>query len=176
MENNPTVNKDDPNPSADAAGGSEEPTSKPGSEQPEKNQPDATRKLQSERDRYRSENEKMSERLERLETSVLGKQVEDTFKGFLEDNKDKYPDVDTDDLRARAEGWETEHLEAAAKAAQAKADRIRNDALQRMKEVPEESLSPEEERKALEKLAKDKPTPGQSKFGSFLDLRRKRKE
>lgn len=165
MSDNPSEDKGVVNPT-----GSDEPTPNNGSEQNKGNgQPDATRKLQSDRDQLRSENEKLKEQLDRIEGHIFNDKVEKDFGSFLKENADKYPDVDVEDMKTLAEDLTPEALDAAAKKAQGKYDRIRNKALADAYNVPDTTLSAEEANKELDNLQKEDVKPGA--FGRFLDIR-----
>lgn len=163
-----------PAPAADAnPQGSSEPPVQLGSNEPSPiQQPspdDATRKLQSHRDKLAAENQELNKRLSALENQFFGQSVQRTLNDFIEGNKEKYPDVEVDDLMLAED---EAHLEDAAKKAQAKYDRIRNNALQKVREVPEETMTAEEKAQALKALEGDFSEDGQSRFSKYLNITR----
>ena len=165
--------KTDPNP-APALGSEDQPV-KPGSDSNPTNndpapQPESHRKMQSERDKAKAEKQSFEERLAAMEDRDALAARDSAISSFLKKNGDKYKDVEAEDLEFATS---PDEIEVLAKRSQAKADRIRNEALKSLKEVPEESLTAEEKAKALANLEKE-VKPGESKFGSFLNIQRKK--
>lgn len=177
-ENNPaTPAAPNPEPPAtEPKPGSEEKPAKPGSDnKPEQSPTDgpsaAERKLQSARDKARSESKSTEEQLSELQEHVFGKEVREHLTTFLDEKKKDYPDLTVDDL-ANAESLSDEHLTAEAKRMQGRFDSVRNEALKRVQEVPDETMSEEERTEALTNLEKEPDSPGQSRFSKFLNLQR----
>lgn len=135
-------------------------------------QPDAVRKLQSDRDRTKAENAKLQERLDALEGQVGMSAKNQAISEYLEANKDKYPDVDKNDLQYASS---VEEIEELAKSSQARADRIRNKTLQDLQNVPADTLSQEEYDKQIAELEQEVEKTGKSGFAKFLDLKSKRR-
>lgn len=145
--------------------------SDPKPETPKGEQPEPQRKLQSERDKAKAEAKTTQEQLEELQEHVYGKEVETVLSSFLEQNSKKFPDVEMADL-ASAESLAEEHLVAEATRVQGRFDKVRNDALTKVQEVPEQEMTEAERAEALKKLEKQPDQPGQSRFGQFLNLTR----
>jgi len=167
-----------PNPAPVAtppAPGSEENPGKPGSEtkpERENNGPTpAERKLQSDRDKARSAEKSTEEQLAELQEHVFGKEVREHLSTFLDGKKKEYPDLTVDDLQ-NAESLSDEHLEAEAKRVQGRFDKVRNDALKKVQEVPEQTMTETERAEALKNLEETGQKPGQSRFSQFLNLQR----
>lgn len=153
-------------PGTNPDGSSEEPVTptdtnpKGSGEEEPKGPTDGERKLQSERDKLRA-------RLDNLEGFAAEQMREKIATTFLQENKDKFPDVDVDDF-ALAES--EEQLEELAKKAQDKADRIRNKALADVHNVPDDSLTEDQAEKELNELEKK---PNRHSFQDFLRIRQR---
>lgn len=96
----------------------------------------------------------LEERLARVEASDMERDKKETISDFLKENKEKYPDVELDDL-ARAE--DPQELEALAEKAQKKYSAIEQRALSKLNVADEEKVPTLEEIKAKEKAILDNP-------------------
>lgn len=96
----------------------------------------------------------LEERLARVEASDMERDKKETISDFLKENKEKYPDVELDDL-VRAE--DPQELEALAEKAQKKYTAIEQRALSKLNVADEEKVPTLEEIKAKEKAILDNP-------------------
>ena len=96
----------------------------------------------------------LEERLARVEASDMERDKKETISDFLKENKEKYPDVELDDL-LRAE--DPQELEALAEKAQKKYTAIEQRALSKLNVADEEKVPTLEEIKAKEKAILDNP-------------------
>ena len=83
---------------------------------------------------------------------------------FLEKNKEKYPDLTTDDLMVAGS---PEELEAVAIKRQRRYEDVVQEKLLKVQKAEAPVLSPEDRATELKKL---KENPGKGSFGRFLEL------
>jgi hypothetical protein len=140
------------------------PTEKP------QEQPESVRKLQSDRDKAKANEQSLEERLSAVEQRDAIALRDTAIGDFLKENSKDYPDVEADDLEFATS---PEEIKVLADRAQAKADKIRNKAMQDVQQVPETVMTAEEKAEALKTLEETAKTTGQSQFGKFLDLQAK---
>lgn len=164
---NPNDSSTDTNPAGSGEPSVEDQVVKKGSDNSNSDQ--GKRKLQSERDQLREENKKLVQDVEELKGVVYGDQVNKVLKDFVKNNKEKYPDVTADDL---ASAGSVDELDEVAKKAQGRYDRVRNDALRKVQDVPDVTMTEQEKAEALKKLEKSENNANQSKFSQFLTIKR----
>lgn len=136
-----------------------------GSKQPNDEQSEAYRKQQARADKAQAENEELTERLATLEEVVVGDVKKKLTKDFLRENKEKYPDVKTDDLIDLI--GSPDDLERVADKLQKRFEQHRTDTLAKVREVPEDSMTQAEKDKQLADL---KEKPSANSFADYLKI------
>lgn len=108
----------------------------------------------SQRDRANEELRKLQERLEELEGADLERAVRTAIESHLKDNKEKYPDVDVDDVLPFVR--EPDDIEKESKRLQDKYQTIRDKAISDIEVAREpKPLTPEEMSKKEDEIMKD---------------------
>lgn len=134
-------------------------------------QPDSVRKLQSDRDKARAKEQSLEERVANMEQRDAILARDQAIGEFLKENSKDYPDVEAEDLEFATSPEEIKEL---AQRSQAKADRIRNKAIEDVQRVPETAMTAEEKAEALKQLEDTTKQTGQSQFGKFLQIQSKK--
>lgn len=129
------------------------------------------RRLQSERDKARSDTDDDKEQLDFLMSREMERQVKELTDNFLSENKDKYPNVKPEDLKyARSE----EDLKEIAEATQRRFEDLREEAIRSVQAGSGTTpLTQEQYDKELSEAEKQSASEGKSTFGRFLNAKQR---
>lgn len=127
-------------------------------------QTEAYRKKQSDADKAKGSQDDTNQRIDFLE-SVVGETLQERMiDDFLKENGETYPDVTAEDLKELVS--DPDSFERVAKHLQKKHEDIKQSTLASVREVPDDSMTIDEKKKAKAEISTDDP----NRFSRWLHI------
>lgn len=130
----------------------------------------ARRELQSKRDKGEAQNAELQEQVDAMQPYVARMAQKELVDTFLSENGENYPHVKAEDL-VFAGVSSPEEAKAVAEWLEGRLKTADQEALSKVQDTQDLSMTEAEKAEALKKLEKEEGTPGQSKFLQALRIK-----